>query len=266
MLIQDSEAAAAFFWLHNLQRYLTPFDHVQPWWYYLPELAGGMLPWSLLLIPYFWKTCFRRAGSVGDRSYSCDHGIPPVANAPGSPIGFFVLALCWCLLFFSLSGCKRPGYILAAMPLLALILGSLLARGSFLGWAGLRGGTRLTWLAAAMLALLLPAVFWLLPAYHNRFAMRALVWNQNDRPLPVACYPRGWDSIPFYLERHDVRVYSAAIKDTLLANLQQQGETLLFVKTPFLKDFQATLPASLEFIPRGPRAGNVTAGVIVRRQ
>src|SRR5207244_7580721 len=41
-------------------------------------------------------------------------------------LGFFLLAAVWCLLFFSLSGSKRPGYILPALPPLALALGCYL--------------------------------------------------------------------------------------------------------------------------------------------
>src|SRR5262249_6503485 len=38
-----------FFWKHNIERFVTPFDHQEPFWFYLPEILGGMLPWTLLL-------------------------------------------------------------------------------------------------------------------------------------------------------------------------------------------------------------------------
>src|SRR5205807_772295 len=98
-----------FFWKHNLVRYLSPFDHIKPVWFYLPQLLLGMLPWSLLLIPLA-RFLARRNG-------------PEAAHRPAA-LGFFMLASLWCLLFYSLSGSKRAGYILPAMPFLALALGS----------------------------------------------------------------------------------------------------------------------------------------------
>ena len=38
-----------------------------------------------------------------------------------------MLAGGWCVLFFSLSGCKLPTYILPALPLLALVVGAYVA-------------------------------------------------------------------------------------------------------------------------------------------
>ncbi len=73
-----------------------------------------MLPWTLLLIPavpYLWRKSLR----AGQRR-------PPA-------LGVFVLAFVWCVVFFSLSGCKRQGYILPAFPLLALVLGTFVTHG-----------------------------------------------------------------------------------------------------------------------------------------
>jgi len=80
-------------------------------WYYLPGLVLGMLPWSLLLIPFLKCLCRRSAEDAVPR---------PSAQ------GFFLLAAGWCFAFFSLAGSKRPGYILPAMPPLALALGVFL--------------------------------------------------------------------------------------------------------------------------------------------
>lgn len=114
MAISAPEAAGTFFWLHHLLRYVAPIDHEKPAWFYVPSLALGMLPWTLLLvpaIPYLWKKSLR----AGRRR--------------PAPLGAFVLAFAWCVVFFSLSGCKRQGYILPAFPLLALILGTFVTHG-----------------------------------------------------------------------------------------------------------------------------------------
>jgi dolichol-phosphate mannosyltransferase len=104
----DPEFADYFFWRHNVLRFVAPFDHEEPTWFYVPGLLLGMLPWSLLL-PSLVKSLGRRTG-------------PEAAERPAA-LGFFLLSALWCLLFYSAAGCKRPGYILPAMPPLALALG-----------------------------------------------------------------------------------------------------------------------------------------------
>jgi 4-amino-4-deoxy-L-arabinose transferase-like glycosyltransferase len=114
MALAAPQAAGSFFWLHHLVRYFAPIDHEKPAWFYVPSLLLGMMPWTLLLIPLI-PYLTRKSLRAGQRR--------PAA------LGFFLLAFGWCLLFFSLSGCKRPGYILPALPLAALILGTLVTHG-----------------------------------------------------------------------------------------------------------------------------------------
>jgi dolichol-phosphate mannosyltransferase len=104
--LRNPAAFTDFFWLHNVQRFTEPFDHAKPFWYYLPHFLLGTLPWSILL---------PAVTLVGIRDRRRELVFP-------------VLACCWCLVFFSLSGCKRPAYILPAFPPFALALGSCLAR------------------------------------------------------------------------------------------------------------------------------------------
>jgi dolichol-phosphate mannosyltransferase len=111
MALRESEFAGHFFWRHNVVRYLVPFDHAKPVWFYLPDVWLGMLPWSLLLMPLLILLARRRLASDQRR---------PAA------LGFFLLPSVWCFMFFSLAGSKRSGYILPAMPPLALALGTYL--------------------------------------------------------------------------------------------------------------------------------------------
>jgi 4-amino-4-deoxy-L-arabinose transferase-like glycosyltransferase len=99
---------ADFLWRQHVVRFATPFDHEEPGWFFLPRLALGMLPWTLLL-PGLVRALVRRRGRAAARR--------PAALGP------VVLAFTWSLLFFSVSGCKRATYILPAMPPLALALG-----------------------------------------------------------------------------------------------------------------------------------------------
>jgi 4-amino-4-deoxy-L-arabinose transferase-like glycosyltransferase len=113
VMLREPHFAYTFFWRHHVERFLTPFDHEKPAWFYLPGLFAGMLPWTLLL-PGFLRFLSRRSRRAAERR--------PAA------LGFFLLSSVLCFVFFSASGCKRPGYILPAMPGLALAFGCYLDR------------------------------------------------------------------------------------------------------------------------------------------
>jgi 4-amino-4-deoxy-L-arabinose transferase-like glycosyltransferase len=97
----------AFIFQHNFERYLTPvFQHKQPFWFFGPMVLLALLPWTVLLVP---------AAQEGFRLWR-------EKSWRDSP-GFFVA--CWAVfpvLFFSFSQSKLPGYILPAIPPLALLL------------------------------------------------------------------------------------------------------------------------------------------------
>jgi dolichol-phosphate mannosyltransferase len=105
------------------------------------------LPWSLLL-PGLVRFLARR-------SRRC------AARRPAG-LGLVLLACGWCLVFFSASGCKRPAYILPALPPMALALGCYLdvllprLRGELApAWAGLwRRGSRLAYRATSAVLLM----------------------------------------------------------------------------------------------------------------
>ena len=91
---------------HNFKRYLTPeFQHIQPFWFYLPVLLVAFLPWTGVLL---WTAVVGGAQIVPPKKIS-------------SPSLFL---LCWFLFvvfFFTLSRSKLPGYILPAFPSIGLI-------------------------------------------------------------------------------------------------------------------------------------------------
>ena len=90
---------------HNFKRFLTPeFQHIQPFWFYLPIVVAALLPWSV------FSAC---AGITGARRLWLFRALHPVS------LFFF----CWpafTVLFFSVSRSKLPGYILPALPPLTL--------------------------------------------------------------------------------------------------------------------------------------------------
>jgi 4-amino-4-deoxy-L-arabinose transferase-like glycosyltransferase len=242
---RDPDATGTFFWLHNIVRFLTPFDHEKPAWFYLPSLVLGMLPWAFLLVPLI-PYLLRRS--------------PRWARRRPAGLGFFLLASGWCLAFFSLSGCKRAAYILPALPTLALALGTYLARG--LPW---NARFKTLWaVSVGVTALgLLVASHALLPHYHRHFGLRGQVRRHADmaRRMAVACYPRRWDSLSFYLGR-EVACFGPREHDELLAQLRSE-QTLLFVKNDgSLEEVLRTLPQALEFVECGRQGWNVRVGVV----
>ena len=95
-----------FFFIHeHFARYLTNVHRREgAWWYYLPLLLVGLLPWTSSL-PWLLK---------GDTS----------VTGPAENMARSMLAI-WCgfvLVFFSVSGSKLQSYILPMFPALALLL------------------------------------------------------------------------------------------------------------------------------------------------
>lgn len=107
----QSEFVGHFFWKHHVQRFFHAFNHAQPWWFYIPVLAVGMLPASLL-VPCL--TVY-----LGQKSEA-------MCRRRTWELGALLLSGCWVVGFFSLSSCKLPTYVLPAMPMFTLGLGKML--------------------------------------------------------------------------------------------------------------------------------------------
>ncbi len=93
---------------HNFKRYLTPeFQHIQPFWYYLPIVLIALLPWVAWLVWY---------GLREGRNFAA-------VAVQRDRVIFFAAWGAFPILFFSASRSKLPGYILPAIPAL-LFLGA----------------------------------------------------------------------------------------------------------------------------------------------
>jgi 4-amino-4-deoxy-L-arabinose transferase-like glycosyltransferase len=92
---------------HNFKRYLTPeFQHVQPFWYYVPVLLIAFLPWTGIFL------------------WSLVKGIANLWRVRCTAESTWLLT-CWagfCLLFFSVSRSKLPGYVLPSVPAIGLLI------------------------------------------------------------------------------------------------------------------------------------------------
>ncbi len=193
LCLREPQFAWVFFWEHNVLRFLTPFAHERGVWFYGPVLLLGLLPATLLLVP------FLRFLVSSDEA---------TARRRPAEFGFLLLAGGWCVLFFTLSSCKLPTYILPAFPPLALALGWFLTQSRW---------DRSRWPAATACA-----AFVLLAGFHHVVVpWYATCRSPMNRPnevrrlcanpaMPLACYPRECDSVAFYLGRDDVRAYRSS--------------------------------------------------------
>jgi 4-amino-4-deoxy-L-arabinose transferase-like glycosyltransferase len=218
-----------FLWEHNVVRFVSGFDHLQPVWYYAPILLAGLLPGSLLLplcVRYFLKPT---------------DGSRPTATPE---LGFTLLAGGWCVFFFSLSGCKLPTYILPAYPALCLALGWFLASSSWRRswWVRSSGGL-------AFLVMMIGhhvALPWY-ASYRSPMRQAETVARYcGDRSEVVVCHPRPCDSVAFYLGRADLHDYRSKEMHLLIPSLLERRRTVvLFTHRHSLKAFKDALPPHL---------------------
>lgn len=151
--LRESDFWRYFFWVEHIKRFLSPMpgQHPKLFWYFLPILAGGALPWLILFPAVFSET--------------------KAAVRRKDPLVRFVL--CWFLfpfLFFSACSGKLVPYILPCFPpLVMLIITGLTDYFE-------KGKKRAFNICAGSLALLLAAI------------AAALVLNQITRIIGVRAY------------------------------------------------------------------------------
>ncbi|MBV8730288.1 MAG: hypothetical protein JO336_10820, partial [Acidobacteriia bacterium] len=129
------EFLRVFFWQHQFERLHSPaLQHIQPFWFYVPILFVGLLPWAPLAAlgfrPQHWR----------------------------EPRRAFLLA--WVLfgfVFFSLAVNKLPGYMLPLLPAICAVMGVGMAEAS-------NTGVSLGLAASALLLAIFPVGSRLLPA------------------------------------------------------------------------------------------------------
>jgi 4-amino-4-deoxy-L-arabinose transferase-like glycosyltransferase len=92
----------------NFTRFFEPWDHVQPWWYFLKYVWIDMAPWAFLLP----LAVGGRERDAADRKFSR-------------------VAWVWligAIVFFSLSASKRSAYLMPAAPAVALLAAGVVER------------------------------------------------------------------------------------------------------------------------------------------
>lgn len=118
--LANPEFPRYFFWHEHVERFLTRVHgRYEPWWYFVPVLAGGLLPWTLLA---------PRALALGARRD------PDRRFQPRRALWLWAVVI---FVFFSASSSKLASYILPVIPALAVLLALAIAECSAraLRWA-----------------------------------------------------------------------------------------------------------------------------------
>lgn len=96
-----------FFIYEHYTRFTTKdLGRYQPWYYFVPILLAGALPWTVLMFDSMW-----RAWGQGAR-----------AAKAFSPERFLLIWVVFIYVFFTLSGSKLPSYLLPMFPPLAILM------------------------------------------------------------------------------------------------------------------------------------------------
>jgi 4-amino-4-deoxy-L-arabinose transferase-like glycosyltransferase len=229
--LKQPEFLRYFFWEHNVMRFLQPFDHLQPVWYYVPILLAGFLPGVIVGVAYLRSLLF----TVGEGQVRTQMG------------GFWFLAGAWCIFFFSCSGSKLPTYILPAFPPLCLALGEFIARSR---WNHSWKPRLLIGVAACVVAGL---HFGFMPWYA---AARSPIGPDDrvakyvsDPNVKVVTYPRNLDSVAFTHHRADFeRVRTKDINQFIVDCHFRPRTVILFTHGHSYEAFREVLPAGLRIV------------------
>jgi 4-amino-4-deoxy-L-arabinose transferase-like glycosyltransferase len=116
-----------FFLEHNLERFATNrYQHHQPFWFYLVVLLIGLMPWTVIAI-----RALIDAVDVSIAEWKVRHKPQRYLGHSRSGDAFPEFLVLWTLfpiVFFSFSGSKLPGYILPAIPPIAILAADYLNR------------------------------------------------------------------------------------------------------------------------------------------
>lgn len=229
ILIRQPIFLKYFFWEHNILRFVKPFDHLQPVWYYAPIFLAGLVPGTFLL--------------YGFGRYLLA-GAPEQATTRTLSLGFALLVGLWCVVFFSMSGSKLPTYILPAFPFICLALGHFIAHASWQRATWLKLGIGVSFAVSAF------AFYVGIPWYAERRSPmgppETAALLQSFRHEPMYCFPRNVDSVAFYTERADLLSVRTKVSQDLIERLiQHDRAVVLFTHKHSLETFKQVLPKQL---------------------
>jgi 4-amino-4-deoxy-L-arabinose transferase-like glycosyltransferase len=159
-----------FFFVHeHFARFLTTVhDRAEPWWFFLPLLLLGVLPWGLSTVGA-WRQGWRDVG--------------PTAHF--KPLRFLLIFAAVTLLFFSASGSKLAPYLQPMFPPLAALLGAYVGqRSTFIRHTAIRTASLVSFVALGLLVY---------SAIHNSFVPHeAVLWALGAIVAVVAAVIVSW--------------------------------------------------------------------------
>ena len=159
---------AHFFFIHeHFERFLTTTHRrVEPWWFFVPILFAGFLPWAVALVPATFS-----GWRASPRLTASQHTF--------APLKFALLFSLFILAFFSKSGSKLPAYILPMFPVLALTIGVYLRNAE---------SKRLAWLVLPVFPVALYGAYaaWQAPLRRTEALSRQLYAEASDWAIPAA--------------------------------------------------------------------------------
>lgn len=118
--LQNPEFPHFFFIHEHFQRFTTNVHRrTGPWYYFIPILLLGILPWTGMLLQSLWHS-LRAKRTPSSQTFQ--------------PEKILLIWIGVIFLFFSVSSSKLPSYILPIFPALALLIAIYLEHASRLSW------------------------------------------------------------------------------------------------------------------------------------
>jgi 4-amino-4-deoxy-L-arabinose transferase-like glycosyltransferase len=200
--LQSDSFVTEFFWRHHVMRFLKPYHHLRPWWFYFPILLLELLPWLI------WP-----ATKVPQKHFK-------------GPLCFCWIIVISCFAFFSLSRCKLPTYLMPMLPFCATLIGAHIVQQKM---------KRSWYLAIALSSLLLPATLWWgMPWYASIASTGGDAANLRQAAdalgTPVVAYRDDWSSAVFYSCGEDLKVFSHEDLPALENFLRQHPTTVVLAR------------------------------------
>lgn len=101
-----------FFIYEHYTRFTTKeHGRYQPWYFFIPILLAGALPWTMLMFDSMWRTL--RDSHLPEKMFNSRR--------------FLLIWAVFIYVFFSISNSKLPSYLLPMFPVLALLMGKRIA-------------------------------------------------------------------------------------------------------------------------------------------
>jgi 4-amino-4-deoxy-L-arabinose transferase-like glycosyltransferase len=209
--IKNPEFARFFFIHEHFERFLTKVHgRYQPVWFFIPVLAGTMLPWALFVPAALRDTWKKRRGDDGET------------------LAYLAIWALFIFLFFSKSNSKLVPYILPVVPPLALMIAAAF-REKLEDTRHLRFALTL---AAGFIAVQLVATHLVYTNLAGKKSAKPLALKVKELAASediVASFDYSHQTLPFYAQRRIVVVEG---RDELEFGSKQGDQSAWFVDYP----------------------------------